>query len=225
MSLSLGDDTESAAFCNFCYLMAVNRITARIENAADVIRVGGIVAYPTETVYGIGALALEESPVRKVIALKQMALKPISLAVSNFEMLRAVAHAQHIDLLHQLLPGPVTVLLQKKNVVPDLLTAGSSLVGIRLPLHPVAKKLIDFVGSPITSTSANLTGAKPAVRPEHVDIDVDCILDGGEATLGPSTVVDLVNCKVVRRGAEYESVLDKVERFFSERPATERAVG
>jgi L-threonylcarbamoyladenylate synthase len=204
--------------------MAAIRVNARVEDAALVIRAGGIVAYPTETVYGVGALALEESPVRKVIALKQMALKPISLAVSNFEMLRAVAHAQHIDLLHQLLPGPVTVLLQKKNVVPDLLTAGSSLVGIRLPLHPVAKKLIDFVGGPITSTSANVTGAEPALRAEDVGIDVDCVLDGGTATLGPSTVVDLVNYKVLRRGAEYESVLDKFERFFSVRPVRDRAL-
>jgi L-threonylcarbamoyladenylate synthase len=203
--------------------MAVIRVTPRVEDAAHVIRTGGIVAYPTETVYGVGALALQESSVRKVIALKQMALKPISLAVSNFEMLSAVADAQYIDLLNQLLPGPVTVLLQKKSVVPDLLTAGSNLVGIRLPLHPVAKELIDFVGAPITSTSANVTGAEPALRAEDVSIDVDCILEGGEATLGPSTVVDLVNCKVVRRGAEYKSVLDKVERFFSARPVRDPA--
>jgi L-threonylcarbamoyladenylate synthase len=197
-----------------------------VEDAAHVIQAGGIVAYPTETVYGIGALALEESSVRKVIAVKHMALKPISLAVSNFEMLRAVAHAQHIDLLHQLLPGPVTVLLQKKNVVPDLLTAGSNQVGIRLPLHPVAKELIDFVGAPITSTSANVTGSKPAARAADVSIGVDCILDGGEATLGPSTVVDLINNgKVVRRGAEYERILDKVESYFSTRPAKDRVVG
>lgn len=195
--------------------MAIIRVTRCVEDAARIIRAGGIVAYPTETVYGVGALALEESTVRKVIVLKQMASKPISLAVSNFEMLRAVAHVQDVDLLRQLLPGPVTVLLRKKNVVPDILTAGANQVGIRLPLHPVAKELIDFVGTPITSTSANVTGAEPAARAEDVSIDVSCILDGGEATLGPSTVVDLVNRTVVRRGAEYESVVDRIERYFS----------
>jgi L-threonylcarbamoyladenylate synthase len=190
--------------------VTINRITRNIGGAADVVKAGGIVAYPTETVYGVAALALEKSTVEKVIALKQMTLmKPISLAVSNFSMLQSVALVDDVELLHQLLPGPVTVLLRKKDIVPDILTAGSDLVGIRFPSHKVARALIDFVGAPITSTSANVTSARPAESASDVQICVSCVLDGGKATLGPSTVVDLVNRVVVRRGAGYDIVVEK----------------
>jgi L-threonylcarbamoyladenylate synthase len=190
--------------------VTINRITRSIEGTADVVKAGGIVAYPTETVYGVGALALEKSTVEKVIALKQMtSMKPISLAVSNFSMLESVALAEDADLLHRLLPGPITVLLRKKDIVPDILTAGSDLVGIRFPLHKVARDFIDSVGAPITSTSANVTSARPAESASDVKIGVSCVLDGGKASLGPSTVVDLVNRVVVRRGAGYDIVVEK----------------
>ena len=190
--------------------MTLNRITTSTKVAANAIKAGKIVAYPTETVYGLGALALEKSTVEKVIALKQMTLiKPISLAVSNFSMLETVAFEEDVDLLHQLLPGPITVLLRKKDIVPDMLTAGAHLVGIRFPSHKVARALIDSVGAPITSTSANVTSAQPATSARDVNISVSCVIDGGKAILGPSTVVDLVNRVVVRRGAGYDFLLKK----------------
>ncbi|MGZ8879885.1 MAG: L-threonylcarbamoyladenylate synthase [Halobacteriota archaeon] len=190
--------------------MTINRITRSIKGAADAVKAGGMVAYPTETVYGVGALALKKSTVEKVIALKQMAsMKPISLAVSNFNMLETVAFIEDVDLLHQLLPGPITVLLRKKDIVPDILTAGADLVGIRFPSHKVARALIDSVGAPITSTSANVTSAQPAKSARDVKIRVSCVLDGGKAILGPSTVVDLVNQVVVRQGAGYDIVVEK----------------
>jgi len=188
----------------------MTRITRCIKGAADAVKAGGMVAYPTETVYGVGALALKKSTVEKVIALKQMAsMKPISLAVSNFNMLETVAFMEDVDLLHQLLPGPITVLLRKKDIVPDILTAGAHLVGIRFPSHKVARALIDSVGAPITSTSANVTSAQPAKSARDVKIRVSCVLDGGKAILGPSTIVDLVNQVVVRRGAGYDIVVEK----------------
>jgi len=190
--------------------VTLNRITTSTKVAANAIKAGKIVAYPTETVYGLGALALEKSTVEKVIALKQMTLmKPISLAVSNFSMLETVAFEEDVDLLHQLLPGPITVLLRKKDIVPDMLTAGAHLVGIRFPSHKVARALIDSVGAPITSTSANVTSAQPATSARDVNISVSCVIDGGKALLGPSTVVDLVNRVVVRRGAGYAFLLKK----------------
>jgi L-threonylcarbamoyladenylate synthase len=190
--------------------VTLNRITTSTKVAANAIKAGKIVAYPTETVYGLGALALEKSTVEKVIALKQMTLmKPISLAVSNFSMLETVAFEEDVDLLHQLLPGPITVLLRKKDIVPDMLTAGAHLVGIRFPSHKVALALIDSVGAPITSTSANVTSAQPATSARDVNISVSCVIDGGKAILGPSTVVDLVNRVVVRRGAGYDFLLKK----------------
>jgi L-threonylcarbamoyladenylate synthase len=190
--------------------VTINRITTSTKDAANAVKAGKIVAYPTETVYGLGALALEKSTVEKVIALKQMTLmKPISLAVSNFSMLETVAFVEDVDLLHQLLPGPITVLLRKKDIVPDILTAGAHLVGIRFPSHKVARALIDSVGAPITSTSANVTSAQPAKSARDVKISVSCVIDGGKAILGPSTVVDLVNRVVVRRGAGYDFLLEK----------------
>ncbi|MDD1725365.1 MAG: threonylcarbamoyl-AMP synthase [Euryarchaeota archaeon] len=193
--------------------MTISRITTSIEGAANAVRAGKIVAYPTETIYGVGALALKKSTVEKVIVLKQMASlrKPISLAVSNFSMLEEVAFVEDADLLHNLLPGPITVLLRKKDVVPDILTAGDNLVGIRFPSHKVARALIDAVGAPITSTSANVTSAQPATSAKEVKIRVSCVLDGGKAILGPSTVVDLVNRVVVRRGAGYDIVCEKTK--------------
>jgi L-threonylcarbamoyladenylate synthase len=190
--------------------VTINRIITSIKGAADAVKAGKIVAYPTETVYGLGALALEKSTVEKVIALKQMTfIKPISLAVSNFSMLETVAFIEDVDVLHQLLPGPITVLLRKTDLVPDILTAGANLVGIRFPSHEIARALIDSVGAPITSTSANITSAQPAQSARDVKINVSCVLDGGKAILGPSSVVDLVNRVVVRRGAGYDILLNK----------------
>jgi L-threonylcarbamoyladenylate synthase len=190
--------------------VAIVKVTRSVQGAAHAIKAGKVVAYPTETVYGVGALALQESTVRKVIVLKRMVSKPISLAVSCFDMLETVAHINDPPLLRALLPGPVTVLLRKKEIVPDVLTAGANLVGIRFPSHTVACELIESVGAPITSTSANLTGAPPAMRAEDVTMEVDCVLEGGKATLGPSTVVDLVNHKVVRRGAGIATVYKRM---------------
>ncbi len=177
-----------------------------VKTAAAVIRAGGVVAYPTETVYGVGALALDEEAVRKVIALKKMPSKPISMAVSSLAMIDSVAYVQDTPLLQRLLPGPFTVLLPKRDVVPSILTAGSICVGIRYPAHDVACELIDAVGEPITSTSANLTGDPPATQAKDVALDVSCVLEGGTASLGPSTVIDLVNHTVLRRGARCEYI-------------------
>ncbi len=185
------------------------KCTKDVNTAADIIRSGGVVAYPTETVYGVGALALREPTVNKVIALKRMKAKPISLAVSSFKMIKEVAFIDNFEVLKNLLPGPITVILRKRKVVPDVLTAGSQLVGIRYPSHETAQLLITTVESPITSTSANITNFEAPRNARDVSLNVDCILDGGASLCGPSTVVDLVNKIIVRRGAAYERVVEK----------------
>jgi L-threonylcarbamoyladenylate synthase len=109
-----------------------------ISSAARFIIGGGVVVYPTETVYGLGANALDEQAVMRVFLIKKRPLSmPISLAVSSLEMLRDVAEVrdEDMDILEDLLPGPVSILLRKKSIVPDILTAGSSQVGIRFPDH------------------------------------------------------------------------------------------
>jgi L-threonylcarbamoyladenylate synthase len=109
--------------------------------------------------------------------------------------------------VEKLLPGPVTVLLKKKKKVPDTLASGSGLVGIRYPDHETTIKLIELAGVPITSTSANVSGEAPPAKVDEIKISADYIIDGGECKGEPSTVVDIVNRKIVRKGAKYKEVV------------------
>jgi len=185
--------------------------------AARIIIGGGVVVYPTETVYGLGANALDEQAVLRIFEIKRRPLdKPISIAISSLTMLDMVAEVRDEDrpLVERLLPGPVTLLLKKKNVVPDVLTGGSPLVGVRFPDHELAMKIIDAAG-PITSTSANKTGSSPPIRLEEVSKEiikrVDGVVDGGKSLYGkPSTLLDLSNRKVIREGAGLEEVLKAI---------------
>ncbi len=195
-----------------------NEKICMIREAAKTIISGGVIVYPTETVYGIGANALDEQAILRVFQIKKRPMHmPIFLAVSSLEMLDRVAEISTDDreILKLLMPGPVSVLVRRKSVVPNVLTAGSPLVGIRFPDHEVALRIIDAAG-PITSTSANRTGLQsPAsaddISPEIAD-GVEMVLDGGKCKFGqPSTLLDLTNRKIIRPGAE----LEKVQRAIS----------
>ncbi|HMK48365.1 MAG TPA: L-threonylcarbamoyladenylate synthase, partial [Methanocella sp.] len=114
-----------------------------ISHAAAIVANGGIIAYPTETVYGIGALALDTCAISRVFKVKQRPESlPLSIAVSSMEMMRMVAEIERPEFILRFLPGPVTVILKKKPVLPDILTAGSDYVGIRFPDHPITLDLI-----------------------------------------------------------------------------------
>ena len=182
--------------CKACGEMLTEDIERELEKAVEVLERGGVVVYPTETVYGLGADALSERAVRRVFELKGRAFKkPISVAVSSFEMLESVAiveSAEVEEILNALLPGPVTVLLPRKAVLPEILTAGSPLVGVRMPEHEIALRLITAFGRPLTATSANISGKKPPASFEDVEIEADFKLNGGRCPYGePSTVVCL----------------------------------
>lgn len=183
---------------------------ADIHTAAKIIRDRGVVIYPTETVYGIGVDALSGTAVKKVFAIKKRS-SPVSLAVSGYGMIPdvSVCDADTMELIRKLLPGPITVILPKKPVVPDILTAGSDRVGIRYPDHETTVRLIELSGTPVTSTSANLPGEPPAREVCEISEDVldgaDCVIDGGRCEYGvASTVVDLVDMQILRKGAGYE---------------------
>lgn len=187
-----------------------------IRRAAEIIQRGGIVIYPTETVYGIAASICSEEALRKVFEIKKRNIQsPVSVAVSSFEMMDELVHIseREREFIKRFLPGPVTVILKKKKTVPDILTSGSDLVGIRYPDHKLALGLIELAGVPVTSTSANISGEHPPARVDEIKVDADYILDGGECRGEPSTVVDLVNMKVIRRGAKYEEVLSALRRI------------
>src|SRR5450759_640649 len=185
------------------------RIGKDIQKASDIIKNNGIVIYPTETVYGIGANIFSNVAIDKVFAIKKRDKdKPVSVAVSDFGMMENLVYIGEKEkrFINRFLPGPVTVILKKKEKVPDILTSGSELVGIRFPAHDTTIKLILLAGVPITSTSANISGEAPPKRVAQIKIAADYIIDGGDCSGKPSTVVDLVNGKILRKGAKYEEV-------------------
>ena len=178
-----------------------------IARAADIVKNGGVIAYPTETVYGIGALATDTGALQRVYEIKKRPLsQPLSIAVSSMEMLKGVAKVECEDFILKFMPGPVTFILKKNKTLPDILTARSKYVGIRWPDNKMALDLINMTG-PIVSTSANLHGEKDPIKAEEVTIPVDYVLDGGPSKYGaPSTIVDLHEYTVVRKGVMYEEV-------------------
>lgn len=181
-----------------------------LRKAADVLRDGGLVVYPTETVYGLGANAFSDVASARVFKAKSRSLeKPISVAVSSLLMAHSVGVIDNRteSLIKEFLPGPLTVVVCSQSSISNVLTAGSGKIGIRIPDHPVALKLIEIFDGPITATSANLTG-KPA--PFSVDEalaqlgeSIDIALDSGTVSgEEPSTVVDLTGeeIEVLREG-------------------------
>lgn len=180
-----------------------------IDMAVRVLSHDGLIVYPTETVYGLGADALSEDAVMRVYEAKNRPVgKPISVAVSDMDMLDAVAVVDDLSraFIEQFLPGPVTVLLPAKSCLPAVLTGGTGLIGIRWPDHEIALAIISRFDAPITSTSANISDDIPPTRPEEVSVPHDYLVDGGDLPGTPSTVVDLSTRRILRRGAEWEAV-------------------
>jgi L-threonylcarbamoyladenylate synthase len=174
-----------------------------IEKAVKVLQTDGIVVYPTETVYGLGGDALSDEAILKVYEAKtRFVSKPISIAVSDFDMLCAVGHIgqDEEEFIRQFMPGPVTVVVRARSFIPGILTGGTGLIGIRYPAHPVPLKIIACLDSPITATSANQSGAKDPVTPDECHVPYDFLIDGGRLPGTPSTVVDLVNRTIIRKG-------------------------
>ncbi|MGA7256645.1 MAG: L-threonylcarbamoyladenylate synthase [Terracidiphilus sp.] len=176
---------------------------AALAQAAAILRSGGLVALPTETVYGLGANALSPQAVARIFAAKQRpswdpVIVHISGPVKGNPMLAAVAAeipGPARKLIEAFWPGPLTLLLPRTAAVPDAVTAGRPLVGVRMPSHPVAFELIRLAGVPIAAPSANLFGHISPTTAEHVldDLDgrIDAVLDAGPAHHGvESTVLD-----------------------------------
>jgi L-threonylcarbamoyladenylate synthase len=187
-----------------------------VEEAAETIKKGGIVVYPTETVYGLGADVFSEEAIKSVYEIKNRSFsEPLSIAVSSHEMMEELVYIDHEDFIKRFLPGPMTVILKKKAVLPDILNAGSDLVGIRYPDHLVALQIINLTG-PITSTSANPSGRESPTCVEEVEVEVDLVVDGGKCKYSmESTIVDLVNMRIVRKGAGYDDYTRAFAKSFA----------
>jgi len=182
-----------------------------VEDAVCVLEAGGVIVYPTETVYGLGAGIFSEKGIKRIYEIKGRSFaKPVSIAVSSFRMIEEVAYLDEStrEIIEKILPGPVTVLLKKREVVPARLGAGSDLIGIRFPDHKKALVIIKSVG-PITSTSANISGEKDPLSVDEVEVEADLVVDGGKCKYGvSSTIVDLCKMRILRRGAGYMKVLE-----------------
>jgi L-threonylcarbamoyladenylate synthase len=171
-----------------------------IARAAEILRAGGIVAFPTETVYGLGALALRARSVARIFEAKRRPhFDPLIVHVLDRAMLCEVAAefpAVAQRLAERFWPGALTIVLPKRPEVPNLVTAGLPTVAVRVPSHPIARSLIEAVGEPLAAPSANPFGALSPTRAEHVvealGRSVDLILDGGKSEHGiESTIVAL----------------------------------
>jgi L-threonylcarbamoyladenylate synthase len=196
-----------------------------IYQAAEIIKKGGIVAFPTETVYGLGADAFNPIAVARVFEVKKRpSFDPLIIHVANsedFEKLAMETPPPVRKLVERFWPGPLTVVLLKKEEVPDIVTAGLPTVAIRMPRHPMTLKLIELVGSPIVGPSANPFGYLSPTTSEHVreqlGNQVDLILDGGPCEVGvESTIISFLgeSPRLLRPGGvpleEIESIIGKV---------------
>lgn len=193
-----------------------NNDQAEIDRAAQAIRDGECVMYPTETVYGLGCDALNPVAIERAFELKGRSReKPISLAVPDLSEVGEYTRPseREVAFMEEFLPGPVTVVLAARSVVPPVLTAGRDRVGVRIPDHPVALELLSHV-NPITATSANRSGAESARRIEEIDPEirerVACLINDGETPGGGSTVVDISNGVIHRRGP----LADEIEEWM-----------
>lgn len=168
--------------------------------AGAVIRDGGLVAFPTETVYGLGADAMNANAVEAIYAAKgRPADNPVIVHVADRDMVGAVAStwpARAKVLAEAFWPGPLTIVCLRQDRVPDVVTAGGPTVAVRMPCHAVALGLVTAAGTPVAAPSANASGRLSPTRAAHVlkqlDGRIDMVLDGGAALGGlESTVVDL----------------------------------
>lgn len=175
-----------------------------IRLAGKVIRTGGLVAFPTETVYGLGCDAMNPVAAAKVFEAKQRPqFDPLIVHIADRSQLDAVVTSQPSlaqKLMDSFWPGPLTIVLPKQSVIPDLVTAGLSTVAVRMPSHPVAQALIREAGTPIAAPSANPFGYVSPTTAQHVSdglgSKVDLILDGGPCSVGvESTVVSLIDAQ------------------------------
>jgi L-threonylcarbamoyladenylate synthase len=176
-----------------------------VERAAALIRAGKLVAFPTETVYGLGANALDAAAVERIFEAKRRPrTSPLIVHVDSVEMARTLATRwpDAAELLaRRYWPGPLTLVLPKQPRIPDIVTAGLATVGLRMPAHPLALQLIRAAGVPIAAPSANRFTELSPTAADHVPQEIaDAVLDGGPARVGiESTVLSLVKAPILLR--------------------------
>jgi len=187
----------------------VNPDKRTIRRAAYVLSQGGVIVYPTDTVYGIGCDITKKNAIERIVQIKARTLKkPFSFICSDLKHISHYAEVtdSNYRILKRFLPGPYTFILPATKYVPQLLRAKQKTVGIRIPDHPVTLALVQELGNPLLSTSANLTGDDVITDPDEIERVfgklVDMILQCGMLSNTPSSVVSLADNKVevLRKG-------------------------
>jgi L-threonylcarbamoyladenylate synthase len=190
------------------------------KRAADIMTQGGIVVYPTDTAYGIGVNAYDSSAIKTLYDVKRRSYKkPTHVIVRDWKMLNSISYPTKMAkiIFDNLMPGPITIILQKKKVISDILTAGKNTIGIRYPNNKITKLLSTFVDFPYTTPSANISGGKTPYSIDEVkrsfDINkFDLVLDAGVLLKKPpSTILDLSRStpRLIRKGPVKKGVMKK----------------
>ncbi len=193
----------------------------KLEEVAQIIKNGGLVLFPTETVYGLGANGLDENAVKKIyIAKGRNENNPINLLVSNMEMINNIAkHISDLEykLMESFFPGPFTIILKKKSIVPSIVTANGDTVGVRMPSGIIAKELVELAGVPIAAPSANISGKPSGTNFNDIYSDfkdkVDYMIDGGDSSIGiESTIVKVIDNipHILRPGSITDEQIEKI---------------
>ena len=192
-----------------------------IDKIVSVVDSGGLVITPTDTVYGIMGDSLDENVIRKVYSVKRRTFsKPLILLMSDVEMIKNYTSDisdVEWDLINHFLPGLVTIILKKNDLVSPLITSNSDYVGIRIPNNSELVEIIKKLGRPVISTSANISDSDVITRADMISDEllsgIDYVYDGGEINSLSSTIIRVVDGKLVilRRG----ELADEIESYFS----------
>ncbi len=181
------------------------------ERAGQILKNGGIVAFPTDTVYGLGAVYKDKDAVSKIFEAKgRDEKKPLSILISDISEVKLLADEispKAHKLMRRYWPGALTLVFKKKEGIPDNVTAGKDTIGIRMPSSDVARNIIKEAGSPLATPSANTSGKRSSVTAKDVEEDldgkIDMLIDGGACDIGiASTVVDVTKepFEILREG-------------------------
>ena len=177
-----------------------------IKEIAKIIKSGGIVAIPTDTVYGIATSCTNEEAVRHIYDIKNRpATNPINIMATNIKMIKKVTKGlskKEKKIIKKFFPGAMTIILEKKDIIPEIVTARRDTVGIRIPDSNFLLDLIENIGEPIVATSCNSAGEEPLINPEEIlnkfGDKLDCLVDDGKSKIGkPSTIIKVENEKVI----------------------------
>ncbi|MGI6639192.1 MAG: L-threonylcarbamoyladenylate synthase [Desulfobulbus sp.] len=194
-------------------IIAINPITPQarlIDQVVEVMRFGGVICYPTDTMYGIGCDIFNQKAVKRVYQIKRRPKgKPFSFMCDSLTNISSYGHVSNsaYRIMRKCLPGPYTFVLSGTKLVPKIMLTRQKTVGIRVPNHPICLHLIEALGNPVLNTSAQEEGEEELVRgaldaEEYFGRQVDLIIDGGEIIPEPSTVVSLLDDppQVLRQG-------------------------